>query len=304
MIGILGYDFCCDENALNPSPLRQSAYNSVKLTNGIFSHWYITNDVSSPYSSTEPTAWDYLTVMDANFNGTLNAGNVDYVMDNIDGIRIKRRKINEYNWTTLTYISTSDFGENLSFTVNDYLNQNGVTYEYAFVPVSEGVEGEYITNTIDSKFDGVFICDFNTIYKFYTGVSYGTMNRVQKVGVFEPLGRKYPVIVSNALLNYNTGSVAGDILNDDFFETKVLDKLATAEKRERLLDFLTNKKAKILKDWNGNYWLMMITDNPAVSYEKDSGLRLMNLNASWTEIGDANSNSDLYNTGLLTESQI
>ena len=303
MIGILGYDFCCDENVLNPSPLKKSAYNTTRLTNGIFSHWYVTNDVTSPYTSEEPTVWDYLTIMDANFNGSLSAGNIDYVMDNIDGIRIKRRKTTEYNWITLKYIPTSEFGDHLSFTMNDYLNQNGVEYEYAFVPVVEGVEGEYITNTIQSHFDGVFICDFDSIYKFYTGVSYGNMQRVQKIGVFEPLGRKYPVVVSNALLNYNSGSFSGDILNDDFFETKVLGGLSTVEKREKLLDFLTNKKAKILKDWNGNYWLMVVTDSPSVDFEKDSALKLMNVTASWTEVGDPNNSSDLYNVGMLAESQ-
>ena len=42
MFFICGYDFYKDENALNPSPLNIAAYDSVKLENGIFSHWYVT----------------------------------------------------------------------------------------------------------------------------------------------------------------------------------------------------------------------------------------------------------------------
>ena len=220
MFYVVGYDFFRDENALNPSPLNKSNFNSIKLENGIFSHWYVTKDVQTMYDSEVPTTWEYLTIMNANFNGTLKAGNVDYLMENIDGIKIKRRKTNEYNWITLGFVSIEEFGSSLSFTLNDYLNQNNVEYEYAFVPVVEGVEGEYITNTIQSKFNGVFICDLETIYKFYTGVEYGKYERVQKIGVFEPLGRSYPVVVSNSLMNYNSGSFSGDILNNDFFETQ------------------------------------------------------------------------------------
>ena len=69
-----------------------------------------------PYSSEEPTLWEYLTVMDANFDGTLQAGNVGYVLDNIDGIKIKRRKVNEYDWITLDYVLAEELGTTLSFT--------------------------------------------------------------------------------------------------------------------------------------------------------------------------------------------
>ena len=218
MFIVCGYNFFRDENALNPSPLNNTIFKSTKLQNGIFSHWYVTKDVNSPYSSEEPTLWEYLTVMDANFDGTLQAGNVGYILDNIDGIKIKRRKKEEYNWITLDYVSAEELGTTLSFTLNDNLNQSDVEYEYAFVPVFQGIEGNYITNTIKSKFNGVFICDAESIYKFYTNVSYGTNERVQQIGVFEPFGRKYPVVVSNALLNYETGSFKGDILNSDFLK--------------------------------------------------------------------------------------
>lgn len=303
MFIVCGYNFFRDENALNPSPLRNAIFKSTRLENGIFSHWYVTRDVSSPYSSEEPTLWEYLTVMDANFNGTLQAGNVDYVLDNIDGIKIKRRKVNEYDWITLDYISAEELGTTLSFTLNDNLNQNNVKYEYAFVPVSQGIEGNYITNTIKSKFNGVFICDAESIYKFYTNVSYGTNERVQQIGVFEPFGRKYPVVVSNSLLNYETGSFKGDILNNDFLDTRRIDAKEIIEKRKQIVDFLTNKKAKILKDWNGNFWLIFITDSVQTDYVNNSGMSIVNVESRWTEVGDANSGADLYLNGILSEEQ-
>ena len=303
MFIVCGYNFFRDENALNPSPLRNAIFTSTKLQNGIFSHWYVTKDVDSPYSSEEPTLWEFLTLMDANFNGSLQAGNVGYVLDNIDGIKIKRRKTNEYDWITLNYVSVEELGTTLSFTLNDYINQNEVEYEYAFVPVSQGVEGNYITNTIRSKFNGVFICDADSIYKFYTNVSYGSTERVQQIGVFEPFGRKYPVIVSNSLLNYETGSFKGDILNNDFLETRKINPKEIVEKQKQIVDFLTNKKAKILKDWNGNFWLIFITDNIQIDYENNSSMSIINVEAKWTEIGDSNSGTDLYLNGILKEEQ-
>lgn len=303
MFAILGYDFCRDENALNPSPLRNANFNSTKLENGIFSHWYVTKDVTSPYSSEEPTIWDYLTIMDANFNGTLQAGNIGYLIDNIEGIKIKRRIVGEYDWVTIKYITIRELGDSLSFTINDYLNKSGVEYEYAFVPVMEGIEGNYVSNTVSSKFNGVFVCDAETIYKFYAGVEYGNSERVQKIGMFEPLGRKYPVFVSNALLNYETGSFEGTILNNDFIQTRALDNMAMIKERESLLDFLTNKKAKILKDWNGNYWLIVITDNVSIKYANNSSMAIASVDAKWAEIGDGNKGEDLYLSGILSEAQ-
>lgn len=303
MFIVCGYNFFRDENALNPSPLRNDIFTSTKLKNGIFSHWYITKDVKSEYSSEEPTLWEYLTIMDANFNGTLQAGNVGYILDNIDGIKIKRRKVDEYDWITLDYVSAEVLGTTLSFTLNDNLNQNDVEYEYAFVPVFQEVEGNYITNTIKSKFNGVFICDAESIYKFYTNVSYGTNERVQQIGVFEPFGRKYPVVVSNSLLNYETGSFKGDILNNDFLDTRRIDAKEIVEKRKQIVDFLTNKKAKILKDWNGNFWLIFITDSIQTDYANNSGMSIVNVESRWTEVGDANSGSDLYLNGILKEEQ-
>lgn len=303
MFMICGYDFCKDENTLNPTPLSSSNYNFTMLKNGIFSHWYVTNNAEYPYSSDEPTVWDYLTIMNANLNGNLQAGNISLLGDDIEGIKIKRRKIDSYDWITLKYIPVDELFESTTFSFNDYLNQNDTTYEYAFVPIINGVEENYITNTIASKFEGVFICDSETIYKFYNGVQYGSLERVQKIGVLEPFGSKYPVIVSNGMINYSKSSLKGTILNNDFENSHIIRRKEIVEKRETLLNFFTNKKAKILKDWNGNFWLMIIVDSPSVEFINNYGMGISNISANWVEIGDPYNQQDLYNTGLLIEGE-
>lgn len=303
MFMICGYDFCKDENTLNPTPLSSSNYNFTMLKNGIFSHWYVTNNAEYPYSSDEPTVWDYLTIMNANLNGNLQAGNISLLGDDIEGIKIKRRKINSYDWITLKYIPVDELFESTTFSFNDYLNQNDTTYEYAFVPIINGIEENYITNTIASKFEGVFICDSETIYKFYNGVQYGNLERVQKIGVLEPFGSKYPVVVSNGMINYSKASLKGTILNNDFENSHIIRRKEIVEKRETLLNFFTNKKAKILKDWNGNFWLMIIVDSPSVEFVNNYGMGIADISANWVEIGDPYNQQDLYNTGLLIEGE-
>lgn len=302
MFMMCGYNFCADGNALDPAPIINDTFTDVILKNGVFDHWNATRDVASEYPPTIPTSWDYLTVMDANFNGNIESGNSDFSLGNIDGIKIKRRKTTDFNWVTLTYIKADELNS-LNFTFNDNLAASGYTYEYAFVPVVAGVEGNYITNTIGAKFDGVFICDLDTIYKFYAGVEYGTREQVQKIGIFEPYGRKYPVVVSNGLINYATGSFSGTVLPGDYFDTRNFDRLKIVQEQDLLIEFLTNKRAKILKDWNGNSWLMIIVDNPAVSYEKNSGMGMVNVEASWVELGDSDKQADLYNSGIIKEAE-
>lgn len=244
----LGYNFLSDKNAIDPSPILSDKdnYTVTKLQNGIFDHWNVTRDVQSPYTSEISEKWTPMTVMDANFNGDLIAGNLDYALSQINGFKVKRRKTTDFNWITLAYIPIDISQDQITY--QDNLATSGVEYEYALVPIVGGVEGNYITDTIGAEFDGVFICDAETVYKFYAGVEYGAGERVQKVGVFEPFGRRYPVVVSNALTNYEKGSFSGTVLPVGYLHDANLNRFAMVQERKELLDFLTNKRAKILKD--------------------------------------------------------
>lgn len=307
MISVFNFDFYSDGYALNPSIIAPATITDTTLTNGIFDHWNVSNNDNIPYSPDPPTAWEMFTIMDANFNGNINAGSLD-VSGLLDGFRIKRRKVGEFDWITLGYVDLTE-SSTTDFTFQDNFAANLTEYEYAIVPMVGGAEGNYITNTIGSKFDGVFICDADTIYRFYSGVNYGSTQQVQKIGVFEPYGRKYPVVVSNGLINYQKGSFSGNILPNNFLEggdnSKLTDssRVAMLKEHEMLMGFLTNKKAKILKDWNGREILLLITGSPTTNYLANSNMGYMNVSAEFVEVGDANKGSDLYNNGLVSEAQ-
>ena len=249
MFQFVGYSFFADQNALNQAPANVDSITNTQITNAIFDHFNVTRNTSTAVSTTIPTAWDYDTIMDAGFEGSISAGNVDFLVEEISAIKIKRRVQGTFDWLTLNTIPINNV-EDLTFVFNDLLNAYGTQYDYALVPIMEDVEGEYIINSILSQFKGVFIGDYSTIYKFFYDVQYGTNARNQQIGTFQPLGNQYPIIVANGILSYESGTVSATILNDDFEETGVIDPPAIVEKKTIIKDFLTNKKAKILKDLN------------------------------------------------------
>lgn len=300
MFNFLGYNFLLDKNALDYVPTNINNLNSVQIQNGVYDELYITKDVSQDYNTNIPE-WNYDTIFDAKFEGNLSAGNLQFLSNTISEIRIKRRKKGDFNWITIGKIVINDFSDINNIVFNDYFNENNIEYEYAFVPVVEGAEGEYIINSVFSQFDGIYIADIDSIYKMYSGVSYGATTRVQQVGVFEPFGRKYPIIVSNSKLNYEQGSMSGNVLPSNYLEERVFDKIEIKKEKNAILDFLTNGKPKILKDWNGNIWCVFITDSPSVEYDKNSSLSLVSINFNWTEIGDLNIQEDWDNNDLVKE---
>lgn len=298
MIGFLGYNFCSDGNSLDPTPTDVNNITFTKLQNGIFDHFNATRNVTFDYNTIQPASWDLDTIMDANFNGDISAGNVDEIAADVTSIRIKRRIKGEFDWITIREVEVNK-PEDLSFIVSDNLNAYNVEYEYAFVPVMEDVEGGYITESILSKFEGVFICDIDTVMKIRAGVEYSGDLVNQQIGVFQPYNRQYPIIVSNGVMQYKTGSIGGWVLPEEWEATKQIDRTAITKEKEALLNFLTNKKPKIIKDMNSNSWLVFFTGSPSMSYDNNFGQGMVKVSAEWTEIGDSNNKDDLYENGLI-----
>ena len=86
---------------------------------------------------------------------------------------------------------------------------------------------------------------------------------------------------------------------EDFEDSKSLDRFEITKEKEAILKFLMNKKPKIIKDTNGNNWLVYFTGNPSMSYNNNYGQGMVKVNAEWTEVGDPNDKTDLYENGLI-----
>ena len=110
---------------------------------------------------------------------------------------------------------------------------------------------------------------------------------------------KYPIVVSNAELNYKSGTLSGTIITPREEETKIWDLNQNIKLQNDVLNFLINKKAKIYKDWMGNSYLILIVEDVSLTPNNSINGRLADVAFSFVEIGDAENQEDLYENGLI-----
>ena len=229
--------------------------------------------------------------------------------ESITNILVKRQDVADVSgaWLTL-YSQPITQASDMDFTFIDFLNQYGKTYKYALVPlltqtqsgVEVEVEGGYtVSDEVQSVFDGVFIADSTGSQKCKANVGYGNVDMNQVVGTITPIGAKYPIIITNSQNQYHNGSISGTIVPDDYYFNGNLSRIDMVNKRSELEQFLTNKHAKIIKDWNGNIWLVMIMDNVSCTFNNNYGMGIVNFSTSWVEVGDPTNQQDLQATGLI-----
>lgn len=232
--------------------------------------------------------------------------NDDY--DGITAINIQRKTIGDSKpWETI-YSTPIETQEDLDFTFYDTTVCNRFKYKYrpSIVFNVDGVLAEAIgieSNQVECCFDGLFVWDSELFIKLDTAI-YTGMQVQQTVGVHQPLGSRTPVIVINSKSNYHTGGVGGRILNDSFGKKNAdgtyggFDEREAVKRRKKIDEFLTNKKAKILKDSIGNSFIVMVTEAPTYEFEEWNSA-LASLNFNYTEIGDLTDTKDILRTKVL-----
>lgn len=297
MIGICGYNLCHDINALNPMPTNLVNLTNTKIENGIYDEVSITKDVAYEYTTTIPN-FDNNTILQCKFENSLGAGNTGLTMNQINGLRLKRRKVGTSDWVKVSEDIPIISYEDLTVTIKDRYCASLQEYEWAFIPMLDGVEGNYIVSTLTTNFNGIFICDSNTMFKLYEGVSYGSMAINKQIGTLLPIGSKYPIIVSNADTIYKSGSVSGLVFQENFSDTRKIDRSKIVERTQEISDFFNNGEPKIIKDWNGNVWLVVII-NSSVDYVANEGMGIVSVTGNWVEQGDPNIESELSENGLV-----
>lgn len=296
---LMNYNFMYDKNTIDPAPAYIPMASGLQLTNAIYDHLNVSGDGNMAYSETIPDSWDVNTIMNTDFHGNVNAGNVDYSTQDLAGIRIKRRIKGSFAWITL-YDIALESSSGLALTKYDLTNQHGITYEYAFVPyLNTNVECAYIIKELESKCDGVFVCSPGSIVKFYGGLSYGNGSMANKTGVFEPLGSKYPIVVANADTQYYSGSLSATALTFNQLMNDKFDRVTNSSYLKLLTEFLTDHTTKLIKDWNGNLWLVAVTDGVQVKYNNSVGMGVGDVSFNFVEIGSAQDQETLEKSGFI-----
>lgn len=181
----------------------------------------------------------------------------------------------------------------LNFTFDDYTMADNLLYTYYLV--FDFDENVYVVDlrTVDIRIGGIWLCDREGGFQVKIAPSFGETVSNIFTGVNSTFGQKYPIITANGSLNYQTGSLsfmpyAGD----------AQDRTNITQQRNKFIDFVTHNRNKILRDWNGNYWLVAITGSPSTSYVANYGMGLVSVSCSWTEIGDPFNPEDMKKAGL------
>lgn len=297
MIGFCGYNFCYDKDSLNPFPTNTKNIKNVKIENAIYDSINISRDVLSNYSTDIPV-WDFNTILNTDFSDGIGAGNVSFTISQLSSIKIKRRKKNSFNWITIQE-SKVDSESDIDLIKLDYLVPSNEEFEWAVVPVLNGVEGEYIVGSLRTEFDGIFITDSTNSFKLYNGVSYGNKTNNQMIGQIIALGRKYPMIIRNGVTEYESGSISGLFLGKNYEETHEINRKDIVEQINEFTEFLNNGKPKVIKDWNGNIHICQISSSPTISYNNNYGMGVASVSFEWVEQGKYDNENDLYENGFI-----
>ena len=244
------------------------------------------------WTNTVPNEWLWTTLINAHFNGTLSAGSLEASVEQTSEIRIKRREKGTFRWQTL-YVQPINTVEDFSFDWYDKTAASNTVYEYAHVPVINGVEGILSYSEIDSEFSDYFLIGRDSYYHIIVD-SANQVTYNQETSSQTTVGRKYPLVVKNGNVGYYSGTLEGVVVELENCEFDYED----GEKFKRKFDqFLTNGETKLLKDWLGNIWIVFIVDS--ISRSNGDHYYLPSHSINWIETADATDIGDLYDNGFI-----
>lgn len=297
---LCGSGFTGGESACALTPTGLENINYIELRNGIYDGLYVTKAADFELTHKFPEEWDFDTILWAKFHGTTNAGNVDWDLKNTSHIILKSRTEGNFQWKT---IAVKEIHTIEDFVMNypDYFVASGQTVEYALLPVLYGLEGNYATTSVNSVFSKLFLVEGNTVWGTEITDCHCNTTRNTPSSTVELLNSRYPVFVRNTMANYDTGSCMGAFIP---FSNEASCELAydsghdyqRIEYQRGFMDFISDSIPKILKLPDGRLWLVQVTPGSADTANTTYNDR--EISWSWVEIGNVNSEEDLYYLGF------
>ena len=293
---ILGNSFFGADYSYSPTITDVDRINNVTVSNAKFDTIIITNNTDLPNDFNVTTVWDNDTILLATYENSLNAGNVDFVLENTSDILIKRREKGTFDWKTI-YQKPIEKAEDFNVLFMDKYCKNNTVYEYAFLSALNSAESaNYNIVEVESKFNGMFIVDKDNIYGTFLDLGSCDTTRNHYLTKQEYPAHKYPSAYSYSEANYDSGEASGYFVRFDSENCEFLIDDNTKYMKE-IIDFLTNHKPKVLKLEDGRIWLISVDGMPT---DTEDGHRLHRIiSFAWFESGNYNSEEDLYNANLI-----
>lgn len=263
-----------------------SDVDEVVLGAGIYDELFVSVDTTIDDKDEKPTKWAIKTIMDAKFQGDLEAGSIDADGHVVTKIQIYRRKPKEDNRWLLLGEFPYDIDYNV-YSFVDRLAENDVVYEYAIVPVANEVLGDVtISEPIKVNYKGVWISDLENNFQLEYDFRLDSISHNQNYATQEPLNGRFPVITFGTQ-QYRSGSLSFLPLSEEQIQacgTKI-DSKKERLVRESVLDFLKRPTAKVIRNDNGN---VMVVATHDISEEPRDGILIdiSDIRFSYTEIGE------------------
>lgn len=290
---LLGFDcFGTENNLIYETNNRLTNMYELELKNCIVDKLEIRTRTDIPFS-TNKTEWDIDFIANGDFHGDLEAGNIDNGGVFVEHIIFKKRKTVDSQWVTayvMDYTSAIRY-----YSYIDKLVQSNEEYEYAIVPMTANVEGEYTTATIDCSFDGTWICDKESGYKLFYNLEYGDIESVVPATAIETFNQ-YPTVIYGSS-DYSKGNIKAVVMTDNDVDKGIISPKEERILRSNLIKFLKNRKPKILKDASGRFYIVS-TLNARETPNNSVAQSIGSVSFDFIEVGDATSVDDLQNNNL------
>lgn len=285
------YDTLKDNNSMGFAT-NSTFVNTVKIANGIFDHLNLLEQITN--FTVIPTEWTDETLLDATFNGNINAGQISQFVGTIDHLEVQRQEVGTNEWVTLQILYKDSTGNvPVDFTMYDTYEKNNTLYTYQIVPVDiQGNQGTALQQEVLSIFNDAYIADAKHIYKITYEYALGSMQKNQTNAVYTPYGAKYPTVVYNSVNRYDSGSITAILLapTSESATSSYIDRVAQVNLVNEFNSWLANGQAKILKDFNGNLKVITVINPISNSYYKELGNGLASTSFNFVEVGKFSQN--------------
>ncbi|MBO1087235.1 hypothetical protein [Enterococcus mundtii] len=285
---IIGYNFFGStfHSVVFDTAIPTSDIDEVVMGAGIYDELFVSVDTKIGDDNVKPANWAIKTIMDAKFNGNLEAGTIDADGHIVTKIQIYRRKT-EGN---TKWILLGEFPYDVNYNVYsfvDRLAENDVTYEYSIVPVANEILGDItISQPIKVDYKGVWISDLDNNYQLEYDFKLDSVKHNKNFVSQEPLNGRYPIITFGTQ-QYRSGSLTFLPLSEEQVKhggTKINSKTERLA-REAVLDFLNKPSAKVIRNDNGS--VMVVATHDVSEQPRDGVLiDISDISFSYTEIGD------------------
>ena len=303
------YSFlCADVMSIPTTPTDVDNITNIEIKNAWYDDLYVTKNVESDYINDMkiPDTWDFDTIMYAKFDGNLIAGNTDFTLESVSGVLIKYKKTDDFNWIPLLYKPINTIED---FNIKFSNKTCALTYEYehAIVPVLNGIEGVYAISKTRCESDRLVIVDEDELWSTSITDGFCDRTRVAPSATVETLFDRYPHVIRNTRANYDTITVSGtwmptedesDCILMDLNDTTNVGMMTALNNKVK--DFLTNDKIKLVKNVDGALFLGFVTTPPSDTADQIYNNRKISFGL--TETGSATDVEKLYEAGLIDQS--